>query len=252
MHPTVCAVFIVAFWICLLHRPFKNVMLNILCGIAMIVSLLGTKSRSSWISFLICTCIYIVKNIRRKRITISRKTFFQGGVLVLFIGGGALVRRDSLYSLINSVINRWKEGFSIDNVSNYNRIVMILNGINEWKNYDIIHKILGRGNGFALNFLENNSIRGWSTAVDNGYITFLMDYGLIGLSISIFLFAESGASFFRMQNRDGECWSLILISIFISGFFYEFLSWIYVTTLMICSLVAITQCYNSENENVDG
>ena len=101
-------------------------------------------------------------------------------------------------------------------------------------------KSFGSGNGYAYDFLLTHPIRGWNGAVDNQYLTVLMDFGLVGI---VFLFSLIYYAFKKTissENEINQLCALCLLAMFISGFFYEMFSWIFVT-LLFCLFFCILE-----------
>ena len=62
-----------------------------------------------------------------------------------------------------------------------------MDGIERYLTLSFGGKLFGKGSGAAFSLLQNNSINGWTTAVDNTYISTLLDYGFIGLFFLILI-----------------------------------------------------------------
>lgn len=116
---------------------------------------------------------------------------------------------------------------------------MIRNGLNDWMRSGLIQKLFGGGATYAIDYLKNYTIRGWNTAVDNQYLTILMNFGLVGEVLFLYLAYKIATITLKAKNSKIEFWGLTCISMLISTFFYEMLSWTMITmlfTLSVCML----------------
>lgn len=239
LHPTICGVFMTISWLCVLFVPYKKKWLNCMAKIIIFLCLLGTQSRSNWIAFVIINLLYIWKKYRKQRIFFEKKNIIRvilGVAFALIIG---IIFNEFIMKIYQLVVNRWISGMDSNNAGNYNRVTMIKMGLKEWNNFEILEKIFGSGDGYANAFLLRNPIRGWNTAVDNQYLTVLLDFGLLGL---ILLLCLAGYIFRRVMidsNEINQLCELGLLSMLISTFFYEMFPWITVTlifSLFLCSI----------------
>lgn len=237
IQPVICAVFMVFFWLSLLYSPFKNKILNMFFGLSIIISILGTQSRSSWIAFICVTLLALKKRIKTYQF---KKNDFYGGIILLIL---CIVVIYSNWERLHAVFNlwwmRWVTGLNVTNASNYNRVTMIRNGLSDWMRASFIQKLFGGGASYAIDYLKDYAIRGWNTAVDNQYLTILMNFGLVGEVLFLYLAYKICIITLKSKNSKIEFWGLACISMFISTFFYEMLSWTMITmlfTLSICML----------------
>lgn len=240
MHPTICGVFMMISWLCILYMPYKKSWVNYLAKFSIIFCLLGTQSRSIWITFVVINILYIWRKFKRNSIRINRRGFFSICILGTIGLIVAIYFQDSISSVVQVVLNRWRDGMDSKNSANYNRVTMIKMGIKEWMNVGLGRKIFGSGNGYAYDFLLTDPIRGWNGAVDNQYLTVLMDFGLVGI---VFLFSLIYYAFKKTissENEINQLCALCLLAMFISGFFYEMFSWIFVT-LLFCLFFCILE-----------
>ena len=237
IQPIICAVFMVFFWLSLLYSPFKNRILNIVFGLSIIISILGTQSRSSWIAF-VCVTLLALKN-KIKTYQFKKNDFYGGVIFLILCIVVVCFNWKSLHAVFNLWWMRWVAGLNTTNASNYNRMTMIRNGLSDWMSASFIQKLFGGGATYAIDYLKNYAIRGWNTAVDNQYLTILMNFGLVGEVLFLSLVYKIGIITLKAKNPRIEFWGLACISMFISTFFYEMLSWTMITmlfTLSICML----------------
>lgn len=98
--------------------------------------------------------------------------------ILLLVLLGLLILLFSLFNLLDKTsLTRLNEAFDISNKGNNARIDFWINGFKTWINYDIIHLIFGN-NGYFESIYKNNA--------ENGWITLLMNNGIIGFSFYFF------------------------------------------------------------------
>lgn len=247
LHPTICGVFMTLAWLCVLFMPYKKNWLNYLAKITIFLCLLGTQSRSNWIAFVIINLLYIWKKYKKKGISFEKKDIVRAVILLVTTLIIAIIFNEYIRNIYQLVINRWIAGLDSNNAGNYNRVTMIKMGLEEWINFGIPEKIFGAGSGYAKAFLLKHPIRGWNSAVDNQYLTVLLDFGLLGL---IFFLCLAGYIFRKVMVDDNEinqlC-GLSLLSMFISTFFYEMFPWITVTLIFSLFLCIIEKSSMGDN-----
>lgn len=246
IHPIICAVYTTIFWLCLLHKPYKIKWVNVFAGGCILLSLVGTQSRSSWIAFLAVTLIFCVKKLCCKKIVIKRKEIVSviSIIIILLLLGYFL--RDNIINVVEVVTKRWMNGLDANHAATFTRVSMIKRGWNDWKSAGGGRKFLGAGFGYALKLLKSHSIRGWDTAVDNQYISILLDYGLVGLIFFLYLIFSVMKKTVLTENDAVQFWGLCILSMCISTFFYEMFSWITVMMLFCICLCMFDKCANGE------
>ncbi len=247
MHPIICGVFMVVVWLCVLFFPYRKQLLNYLARISIFLCLLGTQSRSSWIAFVLVNTIYIIKKRKGKGIRLKKSNVAQACAVVFLTLIIVIIFNEYIKHICQIVVSRWMSGMNSNDAGNYNRVTMIKMGIQEWMKLGIGKKIFGSGNGYAYTFLFNHPIRGWSGAVDNQYLTVLLDFGLVGFMMLIFMIAYILKKIFTCGDNINQLCGLSILSMFISGFFYEMFSWITVS-LLFCLFLCILEQENREKE----
>lgn len=245
IHPIICGVYETTFWLCTIFFPYKKAWMNYLAKIVILIALLGTQSRSSWVSFLIVNALYLWLKKDRKNIRIKESDFLIGILFLSVVSGIVVVNWRKICQEASVLLNRMLASFDSTHSGNYNRMTMIKVGLTEWKNADLAEKLFGFGNGYALSYLKAHSIKGWSTAVDNQYLTILLDNGLIGLLILLALIIYVFNKIRCCNNKIKQLSGFVIISMFISGFFYEMFTWITVTFLF-CLFIGMLECDGDE------
>lgn len=238
MHPIICAVFSTVSWCVLLFYPLKNRWLNTIVRAAIIITIMGTQSRSSWISFAGINALYLIKHIKPQRIIlINKNSMIHKALMIFVIMITVYVCRSYLQEAMLAFSKRWLMALDFNNAGNYNRVTMIKMGLSEFVGRDFLSCVFGKGFQSALNLLRHNSIRGWKEAVDNTYVTLLLDYGIIGLSFIVYYITQAFSCALKGGRLRQMC-GFSLLSIFISGFFYDLFSW-YTTDVLIALMISM-------------
>lgn len=97
---------------------------------------------------------------------------------------------------------------------------MIRNGLNDWMRSGLIQKLFGGGATYAIDYLKNYTIRGWNTAVDNQYLTILMNFGLVGEVLFLYLAYKIATITLKAKNSKIEFWG---INMYFNAYFNFFL-----------------------------
>lgn len=247
MHPIICGVFMMVVWLCVLYFPYRKQWINYLARISIFLCLLGTQSRSSWIAFVIVNFLYLLKIRKGKNICLKRRNVVRICALIVVTLIIVIIFREYIWHVSQIVVNRWMAGMDSNDAGNYNRVTMIKMGIQEWMRLGIGEKVFGAGNGYAYTFLFNHPIRGWNGAVDNQYLTVLLDFGLVGFTMLMALVGYTLKKVITGYDEISQLCGLSLLSMFISGFFYEMFSWITVT-LLFCLFLCILEQGTGEKE----
>ncbi len=237
-HPIICAVFITATWVLLLYIPYRKKWLNYLIKCCLLIGLIGTKSRSSWVAFLIVNLLYIIiKSTKSQKLFTNRNQLYR----LVFVIVGVLILsicfEDRIIKMTESVVSRWMLSFDWKDSGNYNRVEMIKMGLNKWRNAAWSVKLFGHGPDYAIDLLARHAIRGWKNAVDNTYLTVLLNYGLLGLAMFILILCVAIYNVLTTSNDIVELSALGMISIYVSAFFYEMFSWFSVMSIFYIFLL---------------
>ena len=247
LHPLVCAVFTLITWVLLIYMPCKNRWIQIVSQIAVVICLIGTKARSSWVSFAIVSALIIVVRQIKGRIEVSRSAIYRLFFITVLITLTMIFFWDNIYRLFGVVSSRLMSATSLSDVGRYNRVTMFKVGLNEFNKASTKNKILGFGPDYAINMLKAHPIRGWNKAVDNTYVSVLLNYGLLGLILHLGILLLSISNMLRTKSHISEMCAVGVISIFVSAFFYEMYSWFTVTVCFIMLLLGQTDSYYKDN-----
>ncbi len=249
MHPVICGVYTVIFWLAVLYFPYKNKWINYTAKVAIIISLLGTQSRSSWLSFVIVNIMFLLLKKKLLIMKVSKNFIYQFLFIILVSFIGIIFFKNAFAQEIEVLSSRLFNMFNTEHIGVYNRLGMITLGIRTWISSGLLNKLFGNGRDFAINLLKRNPIRGWSVAVDNQYVTILLDYGLVGILFFILLLVRVTLYTIKNDNPVNRCCGLAILSMFISAFFYDMFTWITIT-FIFCLLICVMQDDNVKDNTV--
>ena len=110
-----------------------------------------------------------------------------------------------------------------------------------WKEGNFFHIIFGGGYLFGYSFLQNHPLilslptttLSWTKAIDNQYITLLMDCGIVGTALFVYYIVSIIRLLFNVQDIEKEFLCCIILGISISGITYEFMGHNYVFYLYL-------------------
>ncbi|QNQ82767.1 O-antigen ligase family protein [Lactobacillus sp. PV012] len=238
-HPIMFALFIAIYLFILLYIPFKVRPINVSFFILGLICLILTQSRSVWIAFGIVLILYLFvsKNIKK----ISLKGIGRGSI-ILFIGIIViflikLVKPTLFQNLsmifsdrINAVINS-PETSSGARVANLSLINYVPN---------VFVKFFGGGTGYGLGLLASHpTVDGWTHAIDNQYLTFFLDYGVVGLVIFIWFVFKCVHLLFKTNDALNKVILLSVLVILMASYFFEFYINMYVNYFLFILIAFI-------------
>lgn len=231
-HPIYLGLLLDIFLLLLLFIPFKSTFLNILNILSGLTCLILTQARSAWLALFIVLIFYIIKEKKFKNINLSKifKLIIAFFCLLSILGLIFYINPNLINTISNLFWNRTNSTIISPYQSSGARIAN-LNLIHDIPNAFV--GIFGGGDNFAINLLKANpSINGWTMAIDNQYLTFLLNYGLFGTTIFLIFLFNCVKEIFKTRNNIN---TLILLSIFIiliSGCFFEFFTSLYINYLL--------------------
>lgn len=228
----------------------NNFIFNSISLIVLIINLLLTYTRNSWIACIICLIVFFLKKydskiVLNKNHLILFLIFIVFLICVFLIGFTSVLENTALR--LNTMFG---DGSSTDVLGA--RGYSIHYGIQYmFKNPQYL--LIGGGNYFALHWLEANPYHYWKAAIDNQYVTVFMNQGIIGISVLITIIIKI-SSLFLKGSKEQQFISLSLISLFISMFFYEILGGttsIFVLFLvLLCNLLFLKKDYGDERKKL--
>lgn len=250
-HPIFLSVFLTIFLIFLFYIPFNKKIINIFFELIGIICLILTQARSSWISLSIVLIFYIfvskkISSIKIKYVVRFFVTVFLLGILIYifnninnpFFQNIGTIFKERINSIL--VSPETASGARMANLSLINYVS------SSWI------MILGGGNGYALSLLKAHpTVNGWTNAVDNQYLTFLINYGIIGLVIFIYFVILCIKTLYTTRDKINKMIILSIMSIIFAGYFFEFYQNMYVNYFLFILVAFIREDNYGYNSSVD-
>ena len=218
-HPIYYGILLTIFLIFIMLKPYKSKVLQYLFVFLGIINLIYTQSRSSWIALVCCLLFLLLRNfkqVNKIQINLLIRSFYFiiGIILTLFIVINLFPQLTS--NLLNIFSSR------IGEVTNNTTNARTANWALVQYSNTIFLKLFGGGDGFATTMLHlHPQFMGWTQAVDNQYLTFYMDYGILGIALFLMFILNIFKTFMSTEDRSKLVISLAIMAIFISAFFYE-------------------------------
>lgn len=242
-HPIVYALFLLILFWC---NKFliKNNFIRYLLQLNIILNIFFTKSRSTWIAFLITLILYysknIIINIKNNNFKFTyKKICIMLGILIIIILCIIIFQNNIVY-ILNEVFQRFVTvtDDSYGDVSRLQRTGTIELINNYMTSNGIINFLFGNGYSSVNKFMIDHTIviSGFSTT-DNQYLSFFYDFGIIGLLLYIFIIILAVISFFKNSKMDINNLSILcFLSISICMFFFENFGWTNVFIFLVISI----------------
>lgn len=222
---------------------------NIISISVLIINLLLTYTRNSWIVCIFCIFLLAWRG-RKNKIQIKKNWFILMILMILTAVIFCFVFQKSLLQIFNNITSRLHlifENETTDDILGA-RGYSLQFGIG----YIIQHPIywiLGGGNQFAMQWLKSNPYYYWTSAIDNQFVTTFMNQGFIGICLFFKIIIEVWKVFKQHSSKMVQMISLSTISLFMSMMFFEVIgiykSIFILFLLLICSL---NQRVLNENE----
>ena len=233
-HPIIAAFVFLSIFIIFLYYPLKKIFLQYIFLGGLLFALYGTKSRSSWIALLLILVLILLDKISIKK-RIKRRLVIQviEFLIVLFII--VVVFHKDLLDIGNNVVERFSLVIGTHSTAK-SRVVRLTNMENVIV-YILkypIYALFGRGNSYANRFSDENPVGTWKFCMDNQYLTFILNTGLIGFSLIIAIFICYIYKFFSSKDNLEKMFLLMGIANLATCFFYEGLDGWRVTNYFFC------------------
>lgn len=218
-HPIYYGILLTVFLIFIILNPYRSRILQYLFIFLGMINLIYTQSRSSWVTLLLCLFIYFFKSsISLNKLKVKALTKY----VCMFIGVVVIISIIAiLFSKLTANILYIFSSRLSEATSNTNNARTANWALVQYSNTPFL-KLFGGGDGYATSMLHlHPQFMGWTQAVDNQYLTFYMDYGLVGIGIFLIFMFNVFKSFIITEDKLKIAVLLSIIAIFISSFFYE-------------------------------
>lgn len=220
-HPIYYGTLLVVTLTILFYYPIKNKTIQAIALFLVIINLILTGSRSSWFGSLLVLFVWICKRGRLNKIAATQRIFRDA----VYIGCGMLLLvciaffNPNFTNSISEVVTNRMTSLSQSNASGAR--VANLNLIFYMNNFHLA--LLGGGMNFGKTLLMYHpSIDNWTSAVDNQFLTFILDYGIIGFLLFFTFLLEC---IFLLKKSKSTINSAVLTSVIAISFcsyFFEF------------------------------
>ncbi|WP_249566767.1 O-antigen ligase family protein [Loigolactobacillus coryniformis] len=249
-HPIYYSVILVVGLFCIVYFPFRNKLVQVVSLLLVLLNLILTQSRTGWVVVGLCGLLYLIKH-HHIQFTKKKLAAIYELLTLLLVGIGIflLVRPEIVSSLVSIVKVRFDQaanGSATD--VRFANFIVVKNIISDLSNLQIT--IFGGGNMYAISYLQNNPTFGyWNSAIDNSFLTVLLNYGIIGLFLLVIFIFQVIHVFFTKLSPERELSVLIVISIFIASFFFDIIgdNIIYYLLTIFIMLLPNNKVYESDN-----
>ena len=249
-HPIYFAVFVMLGAIALMMYPLKNTLRTVIAWILIFVGLFFSEARSTWVAFVMVAILRYLKKKKVKRsVKKSKLVAFTALVLCFLV---ILLSTDIIQNAFMQIFGKISVIWDSD-CNDASKGIRLTNAINAivFLGSNPRYLLIGGGYGFSLSFLlENPSLYGWTDALDNQYLSYILNFGILTFALFIILTCRCLKSVFVKNEISTEYFTLnlMLISLMISLFFFEALTTISPVFAVYISLIfLIDVCENRPN-----
>lgn len=257
-HPIIFGVFLTFIWIILLYYPYEKKLIDWIAKILVLINIIGTQSRSSYISVAIITVIWLAMN-RGKNIkkVLNLKNICCAFIVIVIICSILALNEkwgSDLNVYLQSLYIRWTAGISstTDSGSDMIRLIIMnkaLEFLGQRENLGTL--LFGHGYGYGGYFLNKYNVITWTDwyAMDNQYLTCIFETGLISIFLHLsIIFRALKAALDKNSERWVRVGGFSLCSIYITAYFFESFSWSVVLFIYFLSLVMVASARKKEKK----
>lgn len=238
-------ILIFAFW--LSKYLFRDKIIERIFNAVFIVSLILTRSRSSWLAFAFTIVIYILSYLyQNKKLSKKVLIYILFGCICLVL---LWVISPNVRELVNIIYSRFSiVSGSTSAIQRLGAIDYVLKDMHN--NSSVLNILFGHGHGASGALMAGTKIvlDDFSTT-DNQFITVLYDYGFLTFMVLLFFIIELCWQSFMTKDRFIQCINLSLIGFWISSFFYEVLPWTNICFVAFL-LTGIRLSYNQRKHGI--
>lgn len=213
--------------------------------IAIIINLYGTKSRSSWIAFIVVLLnIFILEGKIKEKIKL--KSLIICTIVIINAIILMIIFKEEVSSIIDSILSRFlfEDGSDLSKVQRLGAMSNVLNNISE----NPINIFIGNGVYASSEFMLNNTVVLKEVKfMDNMYLTAIYNFGFLYVYIYILYLISSLFQGIRNKDINRNMSSNVLLAISVNMFFYEALHWL--VPLFIFLIVNCLNIFDVERKN---
>lgn len=215
-HPIYYSVLLVVFFAILLYLPLKNTFLQVIAILLGIINIILTQSRSGWLGIGVVLLLFLIKSKKKNSLK-----FFESIIALCCFGLVCVQALPNLYLSLQNILNSRIQELFLGNASGAR--VANLSLINYIDNLYLA--FLGGGDQYANSLLINHpSINNWTNAVDNQFLTFVLNFGWIGLGLIIIFLILCINALIHEGSNINQLLLISIIAIFSCSYFFEFYS----------------------------
>lgn len=229
-HPIFYSVILTVFLICLIYKPYKNKIFQSIAIVISIINLVLTQSRTGWFTFAFLFALYL---FRERKLNLSKKNISS----IIKIISILILLVILIYNFNRDIFNVMKEII-------VERILQIETGAASgaritnltlvkyaWTDWTVF--LFGGGNNYAISLLQEHPTTGlWIRAIDNQFFTYILNYGVVGLTIFAVFTFNVLKNYFKSDDTNEKLISLAIIGIIFSSISYEYFGLNFITYLL--------------------
>ena len=170
--------------------------------------------------------------------------------MTLFIIALSFIRVQGDY-VLNIIFSKFSALQDADSFSLNNRVINAKTGLDVIFDQNVINIFIGNGYDFLPNFFEQYNvyvIRNGFYVIDNTYISFLADYGMIGLFLVLLYIIDairkSMTNIYKIKSKKEQLFMLYsiigIINLMVSIAFFDIYAWYTPLTLLIFLISVVT------------
>ncbi|GEM_PF-4473617 len=231
-HPIYYALLMSVALLCLLYVPYKNKLVNIGAMLTMILNIFLTQSRTGWLLIvLVFFGYYYAYRMKQRQSGINDSIRLDPGhakIAALILSGTAaaavfFLKSSATEKIRESMLRRFEAAFVDQKFGARLSNLSIIGQIAQKKGNAFY--LLGGGSRYAIHYLQDNpTMKGWVRAIDNQYVTTLIDNGIVGVILLLTIFALAVRGFLKNDNKAdkiNDAFYLIIIMFMLSALFFD-------------------------------
>lgn len=254
-HPLGYASFIIFIFAFSFIFPFKSTKKHFIFIVLLFINLLFTKSRIFLFSFFLISVFFFIKQLNLNKFSVAYNYIKAAFLSIFALLFSYFLFFNKINEAIFSVLSRFTS-LPAENSGGI-RASVINNFYTFIKQNDVGDLFLGNGVGSSFKFMIDNPIyywigdecHLWTETTDNSYISFFLDYGVIGTIIILFMILYSIKQIFFTSKRILYFCYVYLLCIYISLWIMESLYWPTISFSFGITLGIIDK-YSSKNLNL--
>lgn len=245
-NPLVYSAFLlIAFWSEWCYPCKKKILHYLIVGL-FVVNMILTEARSAWAALVCGMVVFALPRIKRIRLTARKLTY--GFLTVMVLACAGYLCRERILVLMEVIFLRLGST-SIREGSYIQRTGVVKNAIDFF-----VHNpgrfLIGGGYGYAGIFIREHPVVLGFHAIDNQYIYYLLNYGLVGMALFLkATFWKLGYMLRHLGNIPCRFAILCMMTIACSYFFFDAMSW---PSFFICYALTWGAINHALTEDNDG